>query len=81
MEIAFNTTNINVTNYILEYEENGELVRKVPIGITYVDPVTLILRFDELDQSTNYRLLFSKVYDYSEEYISTSAAVNVRWGR
>lgn len=81
MEIAFNPTNINITNYILEYEENGEVVRKVPIGITYVDPVTLILRFDELDPSTEYKLWFNKVYDYSEEYYSTSSVTNVRWGR
>jgi len=81
METAFNQTNINVANYVLEYEENGEVVRKVPIGITYVDPVTLILRFDELDQSKEYKLWFNRVYDYSEEYYSTSATTNVRWGK
>lgn len=81
MEIAFNQTNINVANYILEYAENGETVRKVPIGISYIDPLTLILRFDELDPSTDYKLLFNKVYDYSEEYLSVSSVTNVRWGR
>jgi len=81
METAFNPTNLSITNYVLEYEENGEVVRKAPISITYIDPVTLILRFDELDGSTEYRLWFDKVYDYSEEYIATSASTNVRWGR
>jgi len=81
METAFNQTNLNVANYVLEYEENGEVIRKVPIGITYVDPVTLILRFDELDESKEYRLRFDKVYDYSEEYYSASATTYVRWGR
>lgn len=81
MELAFNPANINVTNYILEYEENRELIRKAPMGITYIDPVTVILRFDELDPSLEYKLWFDKLYDYSETYISTSSSVQVRWGR
>ena len=81
MEIAFNQTNINVANYVLEYEQDGEVIRTVPIGITYVDPVTVILRFNELDQSLEYRLRFNKIYDYSEEYDTTSSSTSVRWGR
>ena len=57
------------------------MIRTGPIGITYVDPVTVILRFNELDQSLEYRLRFNKIYDYSEEYDTTSSSTSVRWGR
>jgi hypothetical protein len=83
-EIAFNPTNLSASNYALEYEENGGTYRMVPMGVTYVDVTTLILRFDELDSDKTYRLRFNTITDYSEEYVlkdaDVSKPIKVEWG-
>lgn len=83
-EMAFNPTNLSVSNYALEYEENGGIYRMVPMGVTYVDETTLVLRFDELDEDNTYRLRFNSLIDYSEEYVlkdsDITEPVEVEWG-
>jgi len=84
-ELAFDPTNLSTFNYRLEYEENGSKYSIVPIGVTYVDVNTLVLRFDELDTEKTYKLLFDSLTDYSGEYTvkgtDVSAPVEVRWGK
>jgi hypothetical protein len=85
MEISFSQTNLSTANYVLEYAENNENNKLVPVGVTYIDANTLILRFDELNPQTVYKLRFNKISDYSELYTSTISdsdkAIEVRWGK
>lgn len=83
-EIAFNPTNISTTNYMLEYENNGDVLSVQPYAVNYIDATTLVLRFDELDSDVEYSLRFNSITDYSENYTRTASdeynAANVRWG-
>jgi len=84
-EISFSKNNLSLDNYTLEYTENNETFKLAPIGVTYINPKTLILRFDELQQQYGYKLRFNKITDYSELYTGTipagGEAINVRWGQ
>lgn len=85
IEIAFSVDNISTSNYSLEYVVDGEVFKTAPIGVTYVDPNTLVLRFDELDTSIPYQLRFNSITDYSEVYTRTASdgdnTIAVRFGR
>lgn len=85
IEIAFDMTNISNSNYSLEYVENGETIRLTPIGVTYIDANTLVLRFDELNSLKAYQLRFNSMKDYSGINIRTAAdggnTIAVRWGK
>jgi hypothetical protein len=85
IEIAFSVNNISTSNYSLEYIEKGEVFRVNPIGVTYVDPTTIVLHFDELDARTSYQLRFNSITDYSEIYTRTESdgdnTIAVRFGR
>jgi hypothetical protein len=85
LEIAFDLNNINTSNYLLEYVENGETFKMQPIGVTYVDAKTLVLRFDSLDSTKTYTIKASSVNDYSGVYTRTATeggnSVPVRWGK
>lgn len=85
VEVAFDVNNISTTNYSLENMENGETMKMAPVGVTYVNANTLILKFDELDQTKSYQIRFNTITDYSGIYPrmasdggNTSA---VRWGK
>lgn len=84
-EIAFVPENLNVSNYMLEYEKDGMVYKMAPIGLTYVDANTLVLRFDELDSERTYKLGFIELVEYSGEYTmkgtAESAKAEVRWGK
>jgi hypothetical protein len=84
LEIAFDMNNISTANYTLEYTDDGETIKMQPIGVTYVDAKTLILRFDELDASKTYTIRFDSINDYSGVYTRTSTeggnTATVRWG-
>lgn len=85
LEIAFDLNNINTSNYSLEYVENGETLKTEPIGITYVDARTLVLRFDDLDSTKAYQIKFVQIDDYSGIYSRTAAeggnTATLRWGK
>lgn len=85
LEIAFDLNNINTSNYSLEYVENGETLKMEPIGITYVDARTLVLRFDGLDSTKAYQIKFVQINDYSGLYSRTAAeggnTATLRWGK
>ena len=73
IEIAFDLNNMNPSNFALEYVENGETLKMQPIGVTYVDAITMVLRFDELDPVKTYLLTFNSINDYSGVYSRTAA--------
>lgn len=84
VEIAFDPTNISTTNYTLEYAEGDQVIRMVPLSVTYIDAKTLVLRFDELDPSRMYTLRCLSVTDYSGLHTRTAEdggdTITVRWG-
>lgn len=65
-EIAFDINNILTTNYTLTYVENGMEYNKIPIGATYIDPQTIILKFDFIDKDKSYKIDFNKLVDYGK---------------
>ncbi len=84
-EIALEPNNIKTSNYALEYVENGETLKLDPIGVMYVDPTTLVLRFDELNPAKTYLLRVNSITDYSGIYSRTTAegrnTITVRMGK
>ena len=85
IEVAYDVNNISTKNYSLEYLENGELLKVPPVGVTYVNANTLILKFDELDQTKSYQIRFNTITDYSGLYPRTASdggnTSAVRWGK
>lgn len=63
-EIAFDINNVLISNYILSYIDNGVEYDKVPISANYINPTTIILKFDMLDSEIDYKLTFKKLIDY-----------------
>lgn len=86
VEIAYDLNNISQNNYSLEYAENGETIKMIPIGVNYIDAKTLTLKFnDELYQTKSYQIKFNTVTDYSGLYPRTVSdggnSYAVRWGK
>lgn len=85
IEVAFDVNNISTTNYSLEYLDNGELLKMTPVGVTYIDANTIILKFDELDPTKSYQIRFNTIDDYSGIYPRTASdggnTSAVRWGK
>ncbi|QUH29152.1 S-layer homology domain-containing protein [Vallitalea guaymasensis] len=63
-EIAFNINNVLNTNYSLTYTENGLEYNKIPITANYIDPTTIILKFDVIDKEKEYNIRYKKLIDY-----------------
>ncbi len=72
-ELALNITNILTSNYALECTDNGVSFNKVPLSVNYIDPKTIILKFDNLDFSLDYNISFNELIDYTENNKSTSS--------
>lgn len=64
-EIGLEISNILNTNYELTYEDNGTVYSKTPISANYIDPQTMILRFNQLDENVEYEILFDSLIDYT----------------
>lgn len=64
-EIAFDLVNLMPSNYTLEYTYNRNSIKKAPVSVLYIDPKTVILRFDALDYNTTYKLRAVNVLDYT----------------
>ncbi|WP_113672754.1 S-layer homology domain-containing protein [Vallitalea guaymasensis] len=69
-EIAFDINNILTTNYTLTYVENGMEYNKIPVGATYIDPQTIILKFDFIEKDKSYKVNFKKLVDYGKNETS-----------
>lgn len=65
-EIDYNIDNVQASNYKLTYLDNGVEYSKIPIGANYIDPSTIILNFDLLDNEKEYKLTFKKLVDYGK---------------
>jgi hypothetical protein len=65
-EIALDIPNVLNTNYKLSYIDNGIEYSKIPIGANYIDPRTIILKFDILDTDKEYKIYYNKLIDYGK---------------
>lgn len=65
-EIALDIPNVLNTNYKLIYTDNGQEYSKVPIAAIYVSPITMVLKFDSLDTSKDYEVIFTKLVNYGK---------------
>lgn len=63
-EIAGNLTNLNKNNYWLSFVEDGVSYKKIPTSAIYVNPTTMILKFDSLNAATTYTAMFNKLVNY-----------------
>ena len=64
-ELAFDYNNLSPENYTLEYSFNGMTIKKVPLGVLYINAKTLVLKFDKLEYEIPYTLKFNTLMDYS----------------
>jgi hypothetical protein len=63
-DIAMDIPNILNTNYSLEYKLDGSSFKKVPTSVNYYNGTTMILKFDTLDPTVDYTLMFDSLKDY-----------------
>lgn len=64
-EIALDVPNVLNTNYQLSYELDDVAYTKIPISANYIDPLTMIVRFDQLDEAIDYEITFEALVDYA----------------
>lgn len=84
--IAFSKENLDVSNYRLEYTDgNGEKITMIPLSVNYIDADSIVLRFDELNSATEYKLSFVSLADFSGASKTSAAdgknSITVRWGK
>ncbi len=66
-EISLAVPNVLNTNYYIRYYDNGNEFKKIPIGANYIDPTTIILKFDQLDTDMEYTVTFNKLLNYGND--------------
>jgi S-layer homology domain. len=73
VEISTGNQNLQNSNYKLEYKDNNNsTVSKSPTSVSYINPTTLIIRFDSLDFSKAYTLRFlTGLTDYTDLFTRT----------
>lgn len=66
-EISTSNLNLVSSNYRLDYKDaNNNIISKTPVSINYIDPTTLIIKFDSLDFSKIYTFKFlNSLTDYT----------------
>lgn len=69
-EIAMDTPNILTGNYSVDYYDNGVMVKKVPIAITYIDSKIIVLKFDKLPEGGDSTFSFKEIKDIGGETYS-----------
>lgn len=69
-EIAMEKPNIIIGNYSIEYLDDTEVVKRIPISVNFIDARTVVLKFDKIDFDKSYLLRYDKLVDYSENYTS-----------
>ena len=87
-EIMFNQANISEANFTMEpvgTSGTSGSDRLVPMMAKYIDPLTVILKFEQFDVSKNYRVRFTAIQDYSGQYTAkypdTGTAASMRYGK
>lgn len=75
--------NVSTNNYSIEYYDNGTLLKKIPIAITYIDNISIVLKFDQLVDGTDYTFRYKEIKDFSGEVYSDQqfSAVKVTKGK
>ena len=62
--------NVSTGNYSVEYYDNGTLLKKVPIAITYIDNISIILKFDQMVEGVDYTFRYKEIKDFAGEVYS-----------
>ena len=75
-EISLDVPNILTTNYVLEYTNGIDTLKKVPISVNYIDGTTMILKFDKLDTGNKYSIRFNSLKDWSGLNTSSGSEYN-----
>lgn len=75
-EISAEVPNLLVSNYNLEYRDNGMAVNRIPLSVTYINEKTLVLRFDTIDPNTEYTLKCISIKDLAG-FNDTSSSVGL----
>ena len=63
IEIAEEVPNLSPYNYNVMFDVEGTTATKVPTSVIYIDPMTLVLKFDHLDFDTSYKIRFNTIKD------------------
>ena len=77
VEIAFDQTNISTTNYTLEYAEGDQVIRMVPLSVTYRCKNTRAA-FRRTGSFPMYTLRCLSVTDYSGLHTRTAEDGEIR---
>ncbi len=75
-EVSFETPNILNSNYVLEYSDGANTVKKIPTSVNYINATTMILKFDKLDFNNRYTIRFTSLKDISGLFKSSGAEFN-----
>ena len=77
-EIEKEVPNVLNTNYFLVFDEDGNSYKKVPLSANYIDPLTIILKFDNLDKDLSYQAGFNELTDYAGNKIANPTGVYLK---
>lgn len=75
-EISLETPNILNSNYVLEYSDGANTVKKIPTSVNYINATTMILKFDKLDFNNRYTIRFTSLKDISGLFKSSGSEFN-----
>ncbi|WP_024832589.1 S-layer homology domain-containing protein [Ruminiclostridium josui] len=75
-EISLETPNILNSNYVLEYSDGINTVKKIPTSVNYINATTMILKFDKLDFNNRYTIRFTSLKDISGLFKSSGSEFN-----
>ncbi len=70
-DISLDSPNSKAQNYSLEYMENGEIIKKIPIAVTYIGLNTIVLKFDNLDVTKTYTIKANQIRTYAGDLIES----------
>lgn len=77
-EMAMDTPNILTGNYSVDYFENGLLVKKVPIAITYIDSKIIVLKFTNLPEGVDCSFNYKEIKDVGGEVYSNQGSNTIK---
>ncbi len=64
-EIAVAIPNVLNDNYLLKYTVDDTDYTKIPVSANYIDPLTMIVHFDQLDEAIEYEITFESLVNYA----------------
>lgn len=77
-EMAMDTPNILTGNYSVDYFENGLLVKKVPIAITYIDSKIIVLKFTNLPEGVDCSFNYKEIKDVGGEVYTNQGSNTIK---